>query len=213
MVRLQRVKQFGARLREDAGVALIWAAMTVPILLIISAMVTDFGLARIEKNRLQNTVDAAALAGTPELPSATDAKDKAAEWAFNNFQIATYAQTACGAGYNPGATRCYLGEGQLIAVTTPYNGDVIGSHSASDLVNVEACKSVDTTFSSLIGVNSLTVCTDATAVKQVAAPASAGSCGLCLIGEGNITGLEATGKAAIAVVDGSIHANSSSGSA
>ena len=210
-------------------------ALILPVALVITAAVADFGLARIQKNKFQNYVDSAALAAVPELPDAmtpipgnsllsptrprsirrvrpcgATAKSTAAVWAFNNLQIGSYLETTCDAGYDPANTKCYTGEGQEVIVTSPYYGTVVGSHSPADLVHVEACKDVATTFARLISLNTLTVCADATAVTETVGGPSAGSCGFCLIGEGNITGLEVTGSAAIAVLDGSIHANSSS---
>ena len=209
---VQFVRDLLRKLSGETAAVLVWTAAAVPVVLIVTAMATDFGITRIEKNRMQNTVDAAALAGTPELPSADNAKATAAQWAFDNLAIGTYGEVTCGAGYGAD-TKCYSGDGQEVAVTTPYSGPVIGSHSASDLVHVEACKTVGTSFSRIIGVNSLKVCVDATAVKEITgAGGGTGTCGFCVVGTGDFTGIETTGSSSIAVVDGSIHSNSSSAS-
>lgn len=70
--------------REQGSIAVI-VALSLTALIGFGALVTDVGMFYIEKARLQNAVDAAALAGAQELPkSPTLAQESAQEYASRN---------------------------------------------------------------------------------------------------------------------------------
>lgn len=53
---------------EERGLAIVLVSLAMTALIGIVALVTDFGLVALNKNRLANAADAAALAGVQELP-------------------------------------------------------------------------------------------------------------------------------------------------
>ena len=76
--------QLGAR-RAERGQVLIMFALAAGVLFGFAAMAVDVGLILHQRRELQNTADAAALAGAIELPdNPGTAYDKAREWALNN---------------------------------------------------------------------------------------------------------------------------------
>ncbi|QHS22503.1 pilus assembly protein [Virgibacillus sp. MSP4-1] len=72
------------RKRED-GAVMVLVALAMSAFLAMVALVLDGGHFYLEKNRLQNMVDAAALAGAQELPSSPEQATDSAKWtAFQN---------------------------------------------------------------------------------------------------------------------------------
>lgn len=66
--------------RDERGTVLVLAAVVMTVILGFAALTTDVGALTLEKNRLQNACDAAALAAARELPSTVAAGEKAAEY-------------------------------------------------------------------------------------------------------------------------------------
>ena len=78
---MSRIKEFDAQ----RGQTLIMFVLAAGVLMGFMAMAIDVGLFYEDRRHLQNTADAAALAGVAELPvNPAAAKIKAAEWAANN---------------------------------------------------------------------------------------------------------------------------------
>ena len=74
-----------ARRHGQSGQVLVMFAVLAAVLIGLVALVTDVGLILHERRQLQNTADAAALAGAIELPASTVLADsKAREWAEKN---------------------------------------------------------------------------------------------------------------------------------
>lgn len=72
---------------NEDGTAIVIMAAALVVLLGMTAMVVDVGALLLEKNRLANACDAAALAAARELPSSTDSKQKALEYMqYNGVQ-------------------------------------------------------------------------------------------------------------------------------
>ncbi len=72
----------GADSRRQRGQTLLIFVLALTVLLGFTAMAIDVGLFFEDRRHLQNTADAAALAGVAELPAnPTAAKSKAAQWA------------------------------------------------------------------------------------------------------------------------------------
>jgi len=75
----------GATQRGERGQALVIFVLAAAVLFGFTAMAVDVGLILHERRELQNTADAAALAGATELPDSPGAAyDKAQEWAIAN---------------------------------------------------------------------------------------------------------------------------------
>ena len=71
--------------RTEKGQTLLLFVLALAVLIGFVAMAIDVGLLYEDRRHLQNTADAAALAGVAELPSNPAlAKQKAEEWAVNN---------------------------------------------------------------------------------------------------------------------------------
>jgi Flp pilus assembly protein TadG len=91
-----------AHMNEERGQSLILFAFMLAVIVGITGLVTDVGFLMRDRNHLQSSVDAAALAGASGLPNATTAKSLANQWAAKNGLTAN---------------------GVTLTVTTPYNGD------------------------------------------------------------------------------------------
>jgi Tfp pilus assembly protein PilX len=74
-----------AHTRQERGQTLLLFVLALTVLIGFVAMAIDVGLLFEDRRHLQNTADAAALAGVAELPrDPAMAKQKAAEWAVSN---------------------------------------------------------------------------------------------------------------------------------
>lgn len=71
-------------LRNESGSVLVIFAAFMVVAIGFSALVIDLGALRLDKSRLVNAVDAAALAGAYELPSTNQAEQVAREYAAHN---------------------------------------------------------------------------------------------------------------------------------
>ena len=79
-------------LKGDRGQVMVLAALMMVVLLGMAALVIDVGRVVVEKQRIQNAADAAALAGAYELPDSTSkARTKAFE--YNNKNGVSNAET------------------------------------------------------------------------------------------------------------------------
>lgn len=79
------MKSIASGNRKERGQTLLIFVLALGVLMGFTAMAIDVGLFYEDRRHLQNTADAAALAGVAELPyDAAAAKAKAAEWALNN---------------------------------------------------------------------------------------------------------------------------------
>lgn len=91
---VRRLK-FNRLLKEEKGVALVFVALNLVIMLSFAALVIDLGLLALSRTALVNAVDAAALAGARELPNNPElAKMVAAEYASLNGVDAIEAEVA-----------------------------------------------------------------------------------------------------------------------
>jgi Flp pilus assembly protein TadG len=128
-----------SRMRGQAGQrgqVLIVAAMFMTALLGFAALVTDFGQMALERRRLQNAVDAGALAGVQVLPKyPSDAVLAATTWAGNN-----------------GAT-----SGELAAPA------VSRTNANNDTITVTATRNVPFHFGRVLGLTGQSVTTTAKA--------------------------------------------------
>jgi Putative Flp pilus-assembly TadE/G-like len=74
-----------AHTRQEQGQTLLLFVLALSVLIGFVALAIDVGLLYEDRRHLQNTADAAALAGVAELPDdPAAAKQKAQEWAVNN---------------------------------------------------------------------------------------------------------------------------------
>jgi len=136
---LHRLSPRGLQVRNARGSSIVFGAAMIALTMGLSALVVDAGFLYREKTRLQQTCDAAALAGARQLPDAGDAQDEAEGIAAEN-------------GFTQGV------EG--VVVTTLINPD---GHSPGRM-QVEITAPQETIFARLLGVTSTSVKAEATAV-------------------------------------------------
>lgn len=74
-------------LKSERGAVLFIVAAAMFSLLGVSALVTDIGLIAVNRQKLINTMDAAALAGALELPNTGSAETIARQYALNNKYV------------------------------------------------------------------------------------------------------------------------------
>src|SRR5918992_4315752 len=72
-------------LRDQSGAVLIYVALTMPVLLGLTAIAVDFSLAYFTGNRLQVAADASALAGAARLPNDANVTSEATQFAQANI--------------------------------------------------------------------------------------------------------------------------------
>jgi hypothetical protein len=157
--------------KRSRGTSLVLTALAMFALLATAALAIDWGLVYLTRHQLQNFVDAAALAGAQELPSAPQAKQAAAENYARNFgenrriPPPTPQQVSCPPSdpdLQP-TTTCYQIGDDLVHITTPYQRT--GDPSPNpNLINVKACRVVSLFFARVLGVRQIRVCAKATAI-------------------------------------------------
>lgn len=121
--------------RKEEGQILIFTGIIMAVLMGFSAITIDVGMMAIEKSKLQNVADAAALAGAQELPNAGNAKNAAVKYAKENGLVMTTDD-----------------------VITPVDGD-------NKKIKVVAAKTVSHTMARMIGINETDVKAAAVANK------------------------------------------------
>jgi hypothetical protein len=132
------------------------------VFLIVAGLVIDYGLKYRMRQQLQKQVDAAALAGSLDLPSFPGAKQSAAKFyalGVSDTNPPVLMTATCASGT--------LANGQSISITTPYTKPG-SSIPPSNLVHVVASQSFNTIFARVIGIKTVRV--------SAAATAQAGNC-------------------------------------
>lgn len=184
------------RSSED-GASLILVAASMMFVLGVAALAIDVGHAQTQRLRLQNAADAAALAGSFEIPDDSDtARDTAGQYAYLGVNAATPSGVAC----DPD-TSCFDDGVYALRVTTPYT-DPGSTVPADELIRVRMCSQSPTFFGQIFQSNGIGVCGDA-----IAAADSGPDCVLCVL---NATGtsVRATGNGSLDVTGGDFVVNS-----
>ena len=71
-------------IKDEQGFVLVLISLAMSVILGFTALITDFGLLSLNKNRLVNACDAAALAGASQLPDTNAATTMAQSYANSN---------------------------------------------------------------------------------------------------------------------------------
>lgn len=121
------LKSLHKLVKDRSGQALVIVAITMVVLLGFASLAIDIGRVSVEKGKLQNAADAAALAGAHELPKAIIAKTTAMAYAEKN-------------GVPAGCT----------IATSPYNG-------FSNFLEVRCTETLEYTLARVIGFTSTEV--------------------------------------------------------
>lgn len=127
---------------DDRGVAIALVALTLTLLMGVSALVIDLGMDRQLSRNEQASTDAAALAAAQDLPKGTFANNGMANQAratARSYMAQSLNGSASGSGCTPDIATCTFNVGDYrVTVTTPYS--LAGSPYAShNLVYVRAC--------------------------------------------------------------------------
>ena len=160
---------------------IVVAAIAMVAVLAIVAIVLDLGYARQEAEETQIATDAAALAGSRELPASNSAAIAASlNYVVRGLARSTVPQsTSCrepfpatvGSGPGQQQTECYVVGGDYLEITANYNG--------ATRMRVEAQQATPTFFGGAIEQDPTTVVRAAVAQRE---PAGAAECGLCVLG-------------------------------
>jgi len=78
------MRLFGKILTSNRGATIVIVALAFTAIMALCALTIDFGLVVAEKSRLQNALDAAALAAAQELPDTREAAEVAREYMVKN---------------------------------------------------------------------------------------------------------------------------------
>lgn len=151
------------------GATGILVALSIFVLLGITALAIDWGVAYLARQEIQNYSDASALAGAQELPNPERARGAATNLYRRNYaesrgldpNSVPIQEISC-TGNVPPNTRCYRIGTDEVQVTTPYTRQG-SSIPPSNLIHVKACRQVRFYFAPVIGVQSIRTCAEATA--------------------------------------------------
>lgn len=196
---------------EEGAVAILFALLAV-VLLLVSGIVVDLGLARDTARSSQNAADSSALAGANILyptsgtctldtapatpPCFLDAIAAAKAYAQVNFKVTEVDWTGC-----TDTAKYYVPAGQSACIS--FTDDTLATTRPSQPTKIRVVvplRSVATGFGQLAGVSKI----DITRSARVALiPGTARSCGLCLLG----TGTSGLGNGDVTVNGGSVHSN------
>ena len=79
------MKNYFRKMKNEDGAVMVLVAILMVVLLAMTSLAMDMGLAYFQKQRLQNACDAAALAGSQSLPNASTAERYAREYFSQNY--------------------------------------------------------------------------------------------------------------------------------
>jgi len=122
-------------LKDESGQSMVLFALLFVVICGMAAFAIDIGRVSMEKEKLQNAVDAAALAGAQDLPSVSTAEGTALSYAEQNGMLASET-----------------------TATAHYNGN-------SNKIEVVCTRNVDYTFARVLGLSSVSISTRAVAEK------------------------------------------------
>ena len=122
-------------MKDESGQSMVLFALMFVVICGMVAFAIDVGRVSIEKEKLQNAVDAAALAGAQDLPNEATAEGTALSYAQQNGMLSS--ETTATASYNENSSK----------------------------IEVVCTRSVDYTFAKVLGLSSINVSTRAVAKK------------------------------------------------
>lgn len=161
---------------DDRGAVAVLAALFMVVFMVMLAFVVDIGTLQVTRTKLQDAVDAAALAAAPQLPAA-----------------------CAGTPPSSGSSACVTAGSYAVSNGVPLASVTVTSAAGSSSIRVSASQNVRLVFAPIIGQNSRTV--TATAVATRATVAS-GAYGIYSANEwrvdGGGTGLSVSGAPAYA---------------
>ena len=163
----------------DRGSVIPLVALGLVMMLVMAAFAIDLGSARQAKAQTQSTTDAAALAGAAALggrrngstdqhsTNVAQAIFDAASWAYKNLGMTMPSSgTSCG-----DSKTCYSAgdaNNTVVEITTPYTptrlpSDWSTNPTPASFLHVKTCYDNKTYISTVIGISSIRVCSEATA--------------------------------------------------
>ena len=147
---------------DERGLVIVWLAVTLTVLLGVSAFGVDVAYWQTTKNREQRAADAAALAGAVTFPgNGTQSNASAGDIAANN-------------GYGSGSSATPVAAGGTCSITTGSDTAVCGgTGDQAYQYKVTVLKRVHNFFGGIFGINNTTV--RATAQAEYLKPLTMGS--------------------------------------
>lgn len=195
----------GLRMRpgsSEQGASLILVSASILLVLGVAALAIDIGHAQTERLRLQNAADAAALAGSCEIPDdAATARDTAGDYAFLGVNATPPLSQTCDTD-----TCCFDDGVFTLRVTTPYANPGFAV-PPDELIRVQMCSQSPTFFARIFQAGGIGVCGDA-----VAAADAGPDCVLCVLSPSG-TSVRQTGSGTLNVTGGDFVVNSADPSA
>lgn len=189
---------------SERGASLILVAASMTFVVGVAALAVDIGHAQTERLRLQNAADAAALAGSFEIPGdASTARGTAGEYAYLGVDVVTPVAQACGTD-----AACFDDGEFAVRVTTPY-ADPGSTVPANELIRVQMCSQSPTFFARIFQADGIAICGDAIAAADADANPD---CVLCVLSPHG-TSVRSTGSGTLNVTGGDFVVNSDDPSA
>lgn len=131
--------------KNESGQVLVLAALLMTVLMCFAAFAVDIGMTTVVKSKLQNTADAAALAGAMEISDEDDAEETAVNYAVANDSKLSKDKTE--ADFDSGTVKVIANKG-------------------TKKVEVTCTKKINYTFAKILGFNDRTISATATAVNE-----------------------------------------------
>ncbi|MDD3926664.1 MAG: pilus assembly protein TadG-related protein [bacterium] len=156
------IKKRSSKSENRSAQAMVMVAIMMVVLLVAAGMGVDIGYIYLSRNRLQNMVDAAVLAGSQELPSSYDAKLAAAQCYAQNVSPSNppmIQAIVTPVGADPNASYYTIGNDQFQAIT-PYT--ISGNQRPpSQLMKTRAVRQLRLFFMPVIGIRTFAVSAEA----------------------------------------------------
>ena len=151
-----------SKLGNRSGQAMVIMAVAMIVLLVAAGIGVDLGYIYLSRNRLQNMVDAAVLAGAQELPSSYDAKQAAAQCYAQNFSPSNppmMQPIGSPTGADPNASYYTIGSDEFQAIT-PYT--ITGNQRPpSQVMKTRAIRQLHLFFMPIIGIRTFNISAEA----------------------------------------------------
>ena len=134
------MKNYFKRIKNEDGAVMILVAILMVVLLSMTTLAMDMGLAYFQRQRLQNACDAAALAGSQYLPNSSTAEKYAREYFSANFD------QPCEVVVNVTDSNTRIRVSAKAGISTIF-GKVLGAEKIDIATNAAAGKKVKTKIS------------------------------------------------------------------
>lgn len=146
--------------QDDRGTIAVIAAFTMTVLLAVAGLAIDGGQLYVMRNRLQAAADAAALAAASQLPSATNARAAAQNFALKNLPAVE--------GHGTTLNNSDIIIGNWNAATRVFTANALPNDAVKVTIRRTAANNnpVPTYFAGIMGFNTVNVIAESVATGQ-----------------------------------------------